>query len=156
VTLSGCIDSNAGTFSTVNNITISPETVPVQHSWLAVFGTALVLALAVLVSLAGVPGHVDGTVAALLCLFLAGMAYVIAGVREYLPLTASTAPWYRFAGVGDLLLALGMLLNAVPMVRAGDFTLFVGLLNAAGSLVIAAIGVDCFRGGVYLDTAAVE
>ena len=126
-----------------------------RQNWLAVFGTALVLAQAVFLSFTGLPDHIDGTVAALLCFGLAGAAFVAAGVREYLPTTTAAAPWYRFAGVGDLLLALGMLLNGISMVR-GDSSVFVGLLTAAGSLVLAAIGVDYFRGGVHLDTAAVE
>lgn len=127
-----------------------------RRHWLAVFGAALVLLPVGLFSLAGRPDRVDGTVAATLCFGLAGAAFVAAGVREYLPTTASAAPWYRFVGVGDLLLALGMALNGVSMVRGGDSSAFVGVLTAAGSIVLAAIGVDYFRGGVHLDTAAVE
>ena len=127
-----------------------------RRYWLAVFGTAIISAQVVLLSFVGRPDRVDGTVAALLCFGLAGVAFVAAGVREYLPTTASTAPWYRFAGVGDLLLALGMLLNGISMVRGGDSSLFVGLTTAAASVVLAAVGVDYFRGGVHLDAAAVE
>ncbi|NHN47244.1 hypothetical protein G9464_06480 [Halostella sp. JP-L12] len=127
-----------------------------RRYWLAVFGAAILVSQVALFSLVGVPQHVGWTVAALLCFGLAGAAFVVAGVREYLPLASAAAPWYRFAGVGDLLLALGMFLNGVSMVRGDESTVFVGLIAAAGGLVLAAIGVDYLRGGVHLDTSVVQ
>ena len=128
-----------------------------RRYWFAVLGSAFLVTQFVLLSAIGAPSTFDWTTASLVGYALAGVAFVVAGVREWLPLPADAAPWYLFAGAGDVLLGAGMLANGVPSVLGGGAeALFFGGLISVGSLVLAFIGIDYARGGVHLDLSTFE
>jgi len=128
-----------------------------RRYWFAVLGSAFLVAQVAFLYAAGLPETFDLTTVSLVGYTLAGAAFVVAGVREWLPLPPDAAPWYRFAGSGDVLLGLGMLANGLSSVLdGGSGSLFLGALVSLGSLGLLFIGIDYVRGGVHFDLSTFE
>lgn len=103
-----------------------------------------------------VPIHTLLVAAIVGCSLVAGCCFAVAGLRSSLSLAGRTVPWYAFAGVADVALGVGMLLNASRMPRGGTEDLFLAAVTAVSALPLLFIGVDYLRGGVYFDLSVFE
>ncbi|WP_135821130.1 hypothetical protein [Halostella litorea] len=128
-----------------------------RRYWFAVLGSAFLVVQLGLLYAIGIPSTFDWSIASLVGYALAGAAFLVAGVHEWLPIPDGVVPWYWFAGAGDILLGLGMLSTGVTSALEGDSgSLFFGVLISAGSLVLVFTGIDYARGGVHLDLSTFE
>jgi hypothetical protein len=101
-----------------------------------------------------VPIHTLLVAAAVGCFFVAGCCFAVAGLRASVSVGGRNLPWYAFAGVADVALGVGMLLNASQMPRGGTEDLFFAAVTAVSALPLLFIGVDYLRGGVHFDVSA--
>ncbi|SFG53973.1 hypothetical protein SAMN04488063_2351 [Halopelagius inordinatus] len=118
-------------------------------------GVVVLFGLALFVAAFGPPAAPSG-VAAVSCFAAAGVAFLLSGLRESIRVGSSSVPWYVLAGVGDVALALGLLVNGVVMVTHGGGTLVTALPVAGSALFLLFVGADYIRGGVHFDVSVFE
>lgn len=123
-----------------------------KRRWFAVMGGLLVVGFLVLV---GVLGRIVATSPAALLLVVGGLLFVIGGF-DPIP---DRVPWYRFIGVGELLVGAVFVLSLVtPVLEGGRASqdLFLALIGVANGLFLGFIGLDWYRGGNHYDLSRFE
>jgi hypothetical protein len=81
------------------------------------------------------------------CTACAGVAFVVAGRRERVRIGPWSVPWYVFAGVGDIALAVGALAVALPSLlgvtgpQVGVVFGSVSSSGGIGTLAVASVGI---------------
>lgn len=118
-----------------------------KRRWFAVMGGLLLVGILALVWVLG--PVVLTTPAALLLVVSAGL-FILGGFD---PLPAQV-PWYRFIGVGELLVGAVFVVGLVAPALEGGRTardLFLALVGVANGLFLGFIGLDWFRGGNHYD-----
>ncbi|MFC6824251.1 hypothetical protein [Halopelagius fulvigenes] len=118
-------------------------------------GVVVLLGLALFTVVFGPPAT-PSAVASMACFAVAGVVVLLAGLRASAAVGPSPVPWYVFAGVGDVALALGLLVNGAATVAHGEDTLVTAITVVASVPVLLFIGVDYLRGGVHLDVSVLE
>ncbi|SFR60725.1 hypothetical protein SAMN04487947_2758 [Halogeometricum rufum] len=102
------------------------------------------------------PPHTILTAVLLGCFFVAGFGFAVAGLRASVPVGGRDVPWYAFAGVADVALGVGMVLNATRMLGGGAEDAFLSAVTAVSGLPLLFVGVDYLRGGRHFDLTAFE
>lgn len=127
-----------------------------KRRWFAVVGGFFLIVSAGAVVLLGRDAlRTPRFLASILTWLLIGGLSVVGGLRR----SVAGVEWYRFVGVGDVLLGLWMLGYATTWFLDGtaDRATQVSAVAMAGSgSLLVFIGVDYFVGGRHLDVSAIE
>lgn len=127
-----------------------------KRRWFALFGGFFLLISGAAVALFGSTVVETPRLAVGIAIWaLVGCLDVVGGAFE----SVAGIAWYRFVGLGDILLGLWLFGFAISWYLGGPTTdavlVSVGA-SALGGLTVAAIGVDWFRGGRHVDLSAFE
>ncbi|MFC7202509.1 hypothetical protein ACFQJC_03215 [Haloferax namakaokahaiae] len=88
---------------------------------------------------------------------LAGLLFVVAGVRESVTVGSRRVRWNVFAGLGYVFFGVGMLANTLPMLGGDRQELFLGGFMLVTLVpVMLFLGIDYLRGGVHFDISKLE
>ncbi|SFR52536.1 hypothetical protein [Halogeometricum limi] len=90
-----------------------------MHRRLFLFAGAVVSLGVVALFVGFGPPHEPSAVALTLSFLLAGLCFLVAGASASVSLGGRDVPWYLFAGVGDVALALGMAANGARIAAGG-------------------------------------
>lgn len=87
------------------------------------------------------------------CVLVTGLFFVLGGLREEITGGGVRIRWNHLIGIGDFFLAIAMALNGVDLALTATETgsQLIAVLVLFAAVVVAWIGYDFFRGGVYLD-----
>ncbi|RQH01926.1 hypothetical protein [Natrarchaeobius oligotrophus] len=130
----------------------------IRHGFAAAGFVTILLAAGIVVLSGGLPA--SGTAWLIGWFVAAGLALLVAGLRERLPLGVTTVGWPRVAAVGLALLAIGSSTVGFATLLSGPSGF--GLVNVAVTLFVAVyvgfVALECWFGGVRMDenTFAVE
>lgn len=124
-----------------------------KRRWHAVLGWALLLGILTLITGFGLDALRDPAFAIQLALLaFGGVAFVLGGRgREPFGLEP-----IRVIGIGDCSIAAALLVNAAVTLFVTGENPTMGALIGVSALVLAFIGIDYARGGVYFDADAVK
>lgn len=123
---------------------------PVNRIYFAVMG-ALIGAGGLALAIVGDDGVVSAT-----AIFIAGLLFVVGGLRERVRIGSMRLEWYRLIGGGIVLVGLGNVAFGLRGAIGSGVLSFEALVGALNLCLLLFVGIDFFRGGVHHDLSAIR